>query len=168
VLEAERRRIISHGDQMIELAYLQPQPAYGGQLPDPLSVRELEILRYLPTPLDQREPCSALFISRNTLKTYLRLTYHKAGRTNKPGSDRRNPRARRHDPVMPRIVESDPRVGGRLHIAMIDPEVVVNVTGEYLELDRPNRLRFTWNSDVGGGFAMARTTGLVTRAPSFS
>jgi uncharacterized protein YndB with AHSA1/START domain len=36
---------------------------------------------------------------------------------------------------------------------MIDPEVVINVTGEYLELDRPNRLRFTWNSELGGGFA---------------
>jgi LuxR family transcriptional regulator, maltose regulon positive regulatory protein len=80
VLEAERRRITSHGEQVIELlAYLRRQPMYGGQLPDPLSVRELEILQYLPTPLDQRELCSALFISRNTLKTHLRSTYRKLG-----------------------------------------------------------------------------------------
>ena len=80
VLEAERRRITSHGEQVIELlAALRLQPVYGGQLPDPLSVRELEILQYLPTPLDQRELCSALFISRNTLKTHLRSTYRKLG-----------------------------------------------------------------------------------------
>jgi LuxR family transcriptional regulator, maltose regulon positive regulatory protein len=80
VLEAERRRISSHGEQVIEiLAYLRRQPAYRGELPDPLSVRELEILQYLPTPLDQRELCSALFISRNTLKTHLRSTYRKLG-----------------------------------------------------------------------------------------
>jgi DNA-binding CsgD family transcriptional regulator len=80
VLEAERRRITSYGEQVISLlGYLRQQPAYGGQLPDPLSVRELEILQYLPTPLDQRELCSALFISRNTLKTHLRSTYRKLG-----------------------------------------------------------------------------------------
>ena len=60
-------------------------------------------------------------------------------------------------PVKPGLVESDPRVGGRLHIVMIDPEAVINVTGEYLELDRPNRLRFTWNSEFGGGFASVVT-----------
>jgi len=80
VLEAERRRITSYGEQVIELLRsLRRQPIYGGQLPDPLSVRELEILQYLPTPLDQRELCSALFISRNTLKTHLRSTYRKLG-----------------------------------------------------------------------------------------
>jgi LuxR family maltose regulon positive regulatory protein len=80
VLEAERRRITSYGELVIELlSHLRRQPAYGGQLPDPLSVRELEILQYLPTPLDQRELCSALFISRNTLKTHLRSTYRKLG-----------------------------------------------------------------------------------------
>jgi LuxR family maltose regulon positive regulatory protein len=80
VLVAERRRITSYGEHVIELlSYLRRQPLYGGQLPDPLSVRELEILQYLPTPLDQRELCSALFISRNTLKTHLRSTYRKLG-----------------------------------------------------------------------------------------
>jgi LuxR family transcriptional regulator, maltose regulon positive regulatory protein len=80
VLEAERRRITAYGEQVVELlAYLRHQPVSGVRLPDPLSVRELEILQYLPTPLDQRELCSALFISRNTLKTHLRSTYRKLG-----------------------------------------------------------------------------------------
>ena len=80
VLEAERRRITAYGEQVVELlAYLRGQPVSGARLTDPLSERELEILQYLPTPLDQRELCSALFISRNTLKTHLRSTYRKLG-----------------------------------------------------------------------------------------
>jgi LuxR family maltose regulon positive regulatory protein len=80
VLEAERRRISTYGEQVVELlAYLRRQPVSGKRLADPLSVREMEILQYLPTPLDQRELCSALFISRNTLKTHLRSTYRKLG-----------------------------------------------------------------------------------------
>jgi LuxR family transcriptional regulator, maltose regulon positive regulatory protein len=80
VLEAERRRITAYGEQVVELlAYLRRQPVAGVRLTDPLSERELEILQYLPTPLDQRELCSALFISRNTLKTHLRSTYRKLG-----------------------------------------------------------------------------------------
>jgi ATP/maltotriose-dependent transcriptional regulator MalT len=80
VLEAERRRITPYGELVVELlAYLRRQPVSGSRLTDPLSERELEILQYLPTPLDQRELCSALFISRNTLKTHLRSTYRKLG-----------------------------------------------------------------------------------------
>jgi LuxR family maltose regulon positive regulatory protein len=80
VLEAERRRITPYGELVVELlAYLREQPVSGVRLTDPLSERELEILQYLPTPLDQRELCSALFISRNTLKTHLRSTYRKLG-----------------------------------------------------------------------------------------
>jgi LuxR family transcriptional regulator, maltose regulon positive regulatory protein len=80
VLEAERRRITAYGEQVVALlAYLRRQPVSGVRLPDPLSERELEILQYLPTPLDQRELCAALFISRNTLKTHLRSTYRKLG-----------------------------------------------------------------------------------------
>jgi LuxR family transcriptional regulator, maltose regulon positive regulatory protein len=80
VLEAERRRITVYGEQVVELlGYLRGQPVSGVRMTDPLSERELEILQYLPTPLDQRELCSALFISRNTLKTHLRSTYRKLG-----------------------------------------------------------------------------------------
>lgn len=63
-------------------------------------------------------------------------------------------------PARPGIVECDPRVGGRLRVVMIDPEQVVNVTGEYLVLDRPALLRFTWNSELGGGFASVVTVTL--------
>ncbi len=55
-------------------------------------------------------------------------------------------------PAVAGRVECDPRVGGKLRIDMVNGERVTHVTGEYLELDRPNRLRFTWNSDFGGGF----------------
>jgi uncharacterized protein YndB with AHSA1/START domain len=49
-------------------------------------------------------------------------------------------------------VEVDPRIGGQYRIDMLDSEGVVHVTGQYLELDRPRRLRFTWTSDLGEGF----------------
>ena len=59
VLEAERRRITAYGEQVVDLlGYLRGQPVSGVRLTDPLSERELEILQYLPTPLDQRELCS--------------------------------------------------------------------------------------------------------------
>ena len=55
-------------------------------------------------------------------------------------------------PTRPGRIELDPRIGGLYKIEMIDPDRVVQVTGVYLELDRPRRLRFTWTSDLGGGF----------------
>ena len=55
-------------------------------------------------------------------------------------------------PTRPGRIELDPRIGGRYQIEMINPDSVVQVTGVYLELDRPRRLRFTWTSDLGGGF----------------
>lgn len=42
-----------------------------------LSERELEVVRYLPTPLSSAEIASQLFISMNTLKTHLRSIYRK-------------------------------------------------------------------------------------------
>jgi uncharacterized protein YndB with AHSA1/START domain len=58
------------------------------------------------------------------------------------------------------IVECDPRVGGRLQIVMIQPDHVVNVVGEYLDLCRPTRIRFTWNSDYRGDFQSVVTVSL--------
>ena len=49
-------------------------------------------------------------------------------------------------------IDVDSRVGGRFRIDMIDSDSVVHIVGEYLELDRPGRLRFTWTSTLGGGF----------------
>src|SRR5262249_3202136 len=47
-------------------------------------------------------------------------------------------------------VELDPRVGGRLRIDIEDSGDRVVVTGQYLELDRPHRLAFTWRSSAWG------------------
>jgi LuxR family maltose regulon positive regulatory protein len=46
---------------------------------EPLTDRELTILRLLPTPAPQRELASALFVAPTTLKTHLRAIYRKLG-----------------------------------------------------------------------------------------
>ena len=63
-------------------------------------------------------------------------------------------------PAVAGTIECDPRVGGRLRIDMIDPDGVVHIVGEYLELDPPNRLRFTWDTSFGGGFRSVVTVTL--------
>jgi len=47
-------------------------------------------------------------------------------------------------PARCRGIESDPRVGGRLRIDIEEEGTEFYVTGEYLALDRPGRLSFTW------------------------
>ena len=42
--------------------------------------------------------------------------------------------------------ETDPRVGGRYDIVMSNEMGEIPHWGEYREIDRPNRLVFTWNS----------------------
>jgi uncharacterized protein YndB with AHSA1/START domain len=59
-----------------------------------------------------------------------------------------------------REVECDPRVGGRLRIVLVGEDSVVQTSGEYLELDRPNRLSFSWNGEYGGGFSSVVTVTL--------
>jgi len=46
---------------------------------EPLTDRELTILRLLPAPSTLRELASALFVTPNTLKTHLRAIYRKLG-----------------------------------------------------------------------------------------
>jgi LuxR family transcriptional regulator, maltose regulon positive regulatory protein len=46
---------------------------------EPLTDRELTILRLLPAPTAQRELASALFVTPNTLRTHLRAIYRKLG-----------------------------------------------------------------------------------------
>jgi uncharacterized protein YndB with AHSA1/START domain len=43
-------------------------------------------------------------------------------------------------------VEADVRVGGALRVAMIEGDVRIDHAGEFLELDPPRRLAFTWRS----------------------
>lgn len=47
-------------------------------------------------------------------------------------------------PARPTRIELDPRVGGRYVIDIVDEGVELSIRGEYLELTRPERLRFTW------------------------
>ncbi|MGJ5813277.1 SRPBCC family protein [Paludibaculum fermentans] len=49
-------------------------------------------------------------------------------------------------PVTASEVELDPRVGGRFQIVMIAAQARFVNTGEFLVLDRPSRLQFTWIS----------------------
>jgi uncharacterized protein YndB with AHSA1/START domain len=47
-------------------------------------------------------------------------------------------------------VELDARLGGSLRFLMSFPDEVIEVTGEFVALDRPQRLCFTWRcSDTG-------------------
>jgi LuxR family transcriptional regulator, maltose regulon positive regulatory protein len=49
------------------------------QIPEPLTERELVILRYLPTHLATPEIAAELFVSVNTVKSHLRAIYRKLG-----------------------------------------------------------------------------------------
>lgn len=49
-------------------------------------------------------------------------------------------------PVTEAEVALDPRVGGRFHITMKAPGVEFVNEGEYLVLERPGKLQFTWIS----------------------
>jgi uncharacterized protein YndB with AHSA1/START domain len=47
-------------------------------------------------------------------------------------------------------VEVDPRLGGSLRFLMSFPDGQIEVTGEFVALDRPERICFTWRcSDTG-------------------
>ncbi len=63
-------------------------------------------------------------------------------------------------PARATTIECEPRIGGRLLIVMVDADAVIQVTGEYLELDRPRRLKFSWKSDHHGGFDSVVTVSL--------
>jgi LuxR family maltose regulon positive regulatory protein len=54
-------------------------PRRGPRLVEPLSERELVVLRYLPSRLSNAEIAAQLYVSLNTLKTHLRHVYRKLG-----------------------------------------------------------------------------------------
>lgn len=54
-------------------------PSSPGAVPEPLTDRELAILRRLPARLSQRELAEVLYLSPNTVKTHLRAIYRKLG-----------------------------------------------------------------------------------------
>jgi uncharacterized protein YndB with AHSA1/START domain len=63
------------------------------------------------------------------------------------------------------VVEVDPRVGGRFRIVMQGPDCDLEHTGEYLVLDRPHRLVFTWISGATEGRSTTVSVELLPRGP---
>jgi uncharacterized protein YndB with AHSA1/START domain len=63
-------------------------------------------------------------------------------------------------------VEADLRVGGRFQVTMIDDDVRIEHTGEYLVIDPPHRLSFTWLSPYTGGAASQVDITLTARGPA--
>jgi LuxR family maltose regulon positive regulatory protein len=61
----------------------------GGPLLEPLSERELAVLRYLPTMMSNGEIASEMFVSPNTVKTHLKHVYRKLDVTDRRGAVRR-------------------------------------------------------------------------------
>lgn len=59
-------------------------------------------------------------------------------------------------------VEADVRVGGRFRVVMLGHDTAIEHTGEYLELEPPRRLSFTWRSEYTGDGPSVVT---VTLAP---
>lgn len=53
-------------------------------------------------------------------------------------------------PARPTDISLDPRVGGRIRIEIDDEGFLLSITGEYLQLERPRRLSFTWTSSTWG------------------
>ena len=47
-------------------------------------------------------------------------------------------------------VENDLSVAGRFRVLMVSDDIRIEHTGEYLEIDPPHRLSFTWNSPYTG------------------
>jgi LuxR family maltose regulon positive regulatory protein len=68
-------RLLDHAGRTVSM------PAQGGvtTMVEPLTDREREVLGYLPTHLYQHEIAAAMYVSINTVKTYLRCIYRKIG-----------------------------------------------------------------------------------------
>ena len=60
--------------------------------------------------------------------------------------------------------EVDPRVGGRFRVVMNHERGVADHWGEYLEIDPPSRLSFTWSSSSTDGQPTTVTVELHERA----
>ncbi len=62
--------------------------------------------------------------------------------------------ARWMSPVGQVEAEVDLRVGGRLRIVMRDGPIEIEHDGEYVEIDRPRRVAFTWRSRFTAGASL--------------
>jgi uncharacterized protein YndB with AHSA1/START domain len=47
-------------------------------------------------------------------------------------------------------VDIDPRVGGRMRVVMTFPDRVTEIDGDYLALDPPHRISFSWRPRTAG------------------
>jgi LuxR family transcriptional regulator, maltose regulon positive regulatory protein len=73
----QHRSLIGEVAQLLDGAAAAPTMASGAA--DSLSVRELAVLRYLPTMLTAPEIAAELFVTLNTVKTHLKSIYRKLG-----------------------------------------------------------------------------------------
>ena len=65
-------------------------------------------------------------------------------------------------PVGHAEVEVDPTVGGSLRVVMVGDGRRIEHVGEFLEVQPPHRLVFTWQSDFTGGLPTRVTVELVS------
>jgi LuxR family maltose regulon positive regulatory protein len=70
------KRYLDRVEARHQLGSVPPTPT---ELVDDLTDRELAVLRYLPSPLSQRDIASELYVSLNTVKTHCRAIYRKLG-----------------------------------------------------------------------------------------
>lgn len=63
-------------------------------------------------------------------------------------------------------VEADVQVGGRLRVVMVGADMRIEHTGEYLAVEPPRRLSFTWNSPYTGDGPSIVTVTLTRREDS--
>lgn len=74
------RHMASYVDELLLATTMAPAPPRSpaaSPLVDPLSARELTVLRYLTSRLTNQEIAAALFVSLNTLKTHVKSIYRK-------------------------------------------------------------------------------------------
>jgi LuxR family maltose regulon positive regulatory protein len=62
---------------------LATRPTTQGEFAEDLTDRELAVLRYLPSPMSQRDIAAELFVSLNTVKTHCRAIYRKLAVTDR-------------------------------------------------------------------------------------
>jgi LuxR family maltose regulon positive regulatory protein len=76
-------------DLLLKRTATEPRPMSKQGLPEPLSERELDVLRLLSTDLDGPDIARQLFISLNTLRTHTQRIYTKLGVNNRRAAVRR-------------------------------------------------------------------------------
>ena len=72
--------------------------------------------------------------------------------------------ARWMSPVGHAVAEVDARVGGRIRVTMVGDGHSIEHGGEYLAIERPRRLVFSWRSPYTGGVASRVTVELIDGA----